>query len=617
MMARMLANLRHRTLLGAVADLVGPHVIARWKICVGATAAVLAGTAADLLKPWPLKLVFDYVLKDVTPWRGGFEPPVGDSRTWMLALACGLILGAWLLASLAAFFGDFLSNRLAEEVVFELRVSIFSHIQRLSLTYHDDRRIGDLLARVTRDTDAIRDLFGSTWLQWTIASLTLVGTLAVMFVIDWKLALVGALTVASLSPVQWRLRWRIQQASKEKRDREVEVSSVTQETIGSLRVVKAFGREDFQQQQFDRESAESVRAGIKAARLEAKYVRSVDIISALATCGVVWLGVREVFGGKLTPGDLYVFIHYVRGFHGPLREVAKQSVRMARGRVGLERILEIMRMEAGTPDSPSARPAPPLRGAIEFDAVTFGYRRDQPVLHDVTFKVEPGQVVALVGHTGAGKSSAMGLIPRLYEPTVGRVLIDGEDIRNFRLDTLREQIGMVLQESMLFQTTILENIRYGRPDAPLEEIMRAARAARVDQFVGGLEDGYHTIVGPRGATLSGGERQRVAIARAMIRNPPILLLDEPTTGLDVENEQLVIEALERLMRGKTTLLISHRLRLIERVDRVLVIDGGRIVESGTPARLRSAGGLYARLCSLAPAGGGIDNASVAVANLHR
>ena len=313
MIARMLANLRHRTLLGEVADLVGPYVIARWQICVGATAAVLAGTAADLLKPWPLKLVFDYVLKDATPWRGTFEPPVGDSRTWMLALVCGLILGAWLLASLAAFFGDFLSNRLAEEVVFELRVSIFSHIQRLSLTYHDDRRIGDLLARVTRDTDAIRDLFGSTWLQWTIASLTLVGTLAVMFAIDWELALVGAITVASLSPVQWRLRWRIQQASREKRDREVEVSSVTQETIGSLRVVKAFGREDFQQQQFDRESAESVRAGIKAARLEAKYVRSVDIISALATCGVVWLGVREVFGGKLTPGGLYVFVGMLTG----------------------------------------------------------------------------------------------------------------------------------------------------------------------------------------------------------------------------------------------------------------------------------------------------------------
>ena len=616
MIRQSLRSLRHRSLLGEVVDLVGPYVAERWPICAGAALAVVAGTAADLLRPWPLKLVFDYVLKDLPLWGNRAHPPIFDSRTGMLLIVCSLIMAAWLLASMAAYFGDYLANRLAEEVVFELRTAIFGHVQRLSLTYHDDRRIGDLLARVTRDTDAIRDLFGSTWLNWTIAALTLAGTVAVMFFLDWQLALVGALTVAALSPVQWTLRRRIKEASKEKRDREVEVSSVTQETIGSLRVVKAFGREDFQQQQFDRESAESVRAGIKAARLEAKYVRSVDILTALATCAVVWIGSRKVFGGTLTAGDLYVFIHYVRGFHGPLRDVAKQSVRMARGRVGLERILEVMRTDAVAVDSPSARPAPPLRGAIAFDHVTFGYRADHPVLHDLDFRIEPGEVVALAGYTGAGKSSVVSLIPRLYEPTAGRVLIDGEDVCNFRIATLRDQIGMVLQESMLFQTSVLENIRYGRPDAALEEIMQAARAARVDHFVGRLKDGYQTVVGPRGATLSGGERQRVAIARAMVRNAPILLLDEPTTGLDVENEQLVIEALESLMRGRTTVLISHRLNLIERADRVLVIDAGRLVESGTPAALRAAGGLYARLCELSPARDG-SATSVPVAGAAR
>jgi ATP-binding cassette subfamily B protein len=340
----------------------------------------------------------------------------------------------------------------------------------------------------------------------------------------------------------------------------------------------------------------STRERVSICRI-ALYVR---IITALATCGVVWLGVRKVFNGTLTPGDLYVFTHYVRSFHGPLRDLAKQSVRMARGRVGLERILEVMRTDAGTPDSAAARPAPPLRGGIEFDHVVFGYRPTEPVLRDLSFAIQPGEVVALVGPTGAGKSSAMSLIPRLYEPQTGRVLIDGEDIRDYRLETLREQIGMVLQESVLFQTTILENIRYGRPEASIDQIMDAARAARVDQFVGRLKDGYQTIVGPRGATLSGGERQRVAIARAMIRNPPILLLDEPTTGLDVENEQLVVEALECLMRGKTTILISHRLMLMDRADRLLIIDGGRLVEAGTPATLRTSGGAYARLCALAP-----------------
>jgi len=517
-------------------------------------------------------------------------------RTWLLLAICALVFVIWILSSVAAYFGSYLSDRLAEEIVFELRVALFSHLQRLSLTYHDEKRIGDMLVRITRDTDSLRELFGKTWLQWTIAGLTLFGTLGVMLMVDWQLALVGFLTVAALSPIQWRLRWRIKEASKEKREREVEVSSVTQETIGSLRVVKAFGREDVQQEQFDRESAGSLEAGIKAARLEAQYVRTVDIISALATCGVIWFGVKKVFANQLTPGDLYLFVHYVRGLHGPLREIAKQSVRISRARVGMDRVLDVVQTEIGTPDSPSARPAPRLRGAIEFDNVSFGYRADRPVLHNVSFKIEPGEVVALVGYTGAGKSSILSLIPRLYEPTSGRVLIDGEDVRNYQMNSLRDQIGNVLQESVLFQASLFKNIRYGRPDATRDEVLEAARAARVDQFVKRLPEGYRTVIGSRGATLSGGERQRVAIARAMVRNAPILLLDEPTTGLDVENEQLVMEALESLMKDRTTILISHRLSLIERVDRVLVVEGGRIVESGTPAFLRASGGLYARLC---------------------
>jgi ABC-type multidrug transport system fused ATPase/permease subunit len=594
MTTRLMRRFKH-TLLGELTTLVGPYVLARWKLLSGATLAVLAATGADLLRPWPLKFVFDYLLHDINFLPAAIPVPGGDERTWMLVAVCGLILVVWILSSLAAYFGTYLSDRLAEEVVYELRVTLFGHLQRLSLTYHDEKRIGDMLVRVTRDTDSLRELFGKTWLQWTIAGLTLVGTLGVMFAMDWQIALVGLLTVAALSPIQWRLRWQIKEASKEKRDREVEVSSVTQETIGSLRVVKAFGREDVQQAQFDKESEGSLKAGIKAARLEAQYVRTVDVITALATCGVIWFGVRKVFANQLTPGDLYLFAHYVRGFHGPLREIAKQSVRIARARVGLDRVLEVVQTEAGTPDSPVARPAPRLRGAIEFENVTFGYRSDHPVLHDVSFKIEPGEVVALVGYTGAGKSSVLSLIPRLYEPTAGRVLVDGEDVRNFQLKSLRDQIGVVLQESVLFQASLLKNIRYGRQDATREEVIEAARAARVDQFVKRLPDGYHSIIGPRGATLSGGERQRVAIARAMIRNSPILLLDEPTTGLDAENEQLVMEALESLMVGKTTLLISHRLSLIERVNRIIVVDGGRIVEQGTPAALRVSGGLYARL----------------------
>jgi ABC-type multidrug transport system fused ATPase/permease subunit len=605
MRARLTAYFE-RTLLGELASLVGPYVVARWRLLAGTALALVSATFADLLRPWPLKLVFDYLLEDQRVLPAGLALPPGDSRTWLLVGICALVLLVWLLSSLTAYFGTYLSDRLAEEVVFELRVALFSHLQRLSLTFHDDRRIGDMLVRVTRDTDQLRELFGKTWLQFVVAGLTVAGTLVVMFLVDWQLALVGVLTVAALTPVQWRLGWRIKNASKEKREREVDISSVAQETIGSLRVVKAFGREDVQQALFDKGSAGSLEAGVRAARLEAQYVRVVDIITAVATCGVIWFGARKVFAGQLTAGDLYLFAHYVRSLHGPLREIAKQSVRIARARVGLDRVLEVVRTEVGTPDSPSARPAPRLRGAVAFEGVSFGYTRARTVLHDVSFRIEAGEVVALVGYTGAGKSSILSLIPRLYEPTAGRVLVDGEDIRNYQLKSLREQIGVVLQESVLFQASLFRNICYGRPDATRAEVMEAARAARVDQFVARLPDGYETVVGPRGATLSGGERQRVAIARAMIRSAPILLLDEPTTGLDVENEQLVMEALESLMRGKTTLLISHRLELIERVDRVLVLDEGRIVESGTPAELRAAGGIYARLRERAMDGSVID-----------
>jgi ATP-binding cassette, subfamily B, bacterial len=598
---------RSKSVLGRTLHYLAPFLLARWKMLVGAVAAVLTGTAVELLKPWPLKFVFDYLLQGASflpPWA---MPPGVDTRTWLLVIVCALIVLVYAGASAFAYLKEYLLNRLGEEVVFELRAALFGHIQRLSLTFHDSRRIGDMTTRVTRDAEAVRDLMGPALLQWAVALTGVASTLVVMAYMDLRLSLVGVITVAILFPVEWRLKRRIQQASKRKREREVEITSVTQETMTALPLVKAFGREGYQEQQFGRQSSESARAGVETARLEAQYVRSVDIIIAMAMCGVVWWGVRRVFDGALTPGDLYVFAHYVRGLHGPLRDIAKASIKMARGRVGLERILEALDTVPAVQDSPSARAAPRFRGRVEFQTVSFAYHPGQPVLDDVSFRIEPGQTVALVGNSGAGKSTILSLIPRLYEPSSGRILIDGEDIRTFRLDSLREQTAFVLQESVLFQATILENILYGRPEANAEEVRQAIEAARVDQFVGRLKRGVRTVVGPRGATLSGGERQRVAIARAMIRRAPILLLDEPTTGLDVESEKLVMEALERLMEGKTTLLIGHKLTLIERADHVLVIDRGRIVESGTPAELEAAGGMYARLRELAAANGVIQD----------
>jgi ATP-binding cassette subfamily B protein len=602
-------EVKTKSLLGRTMHILAPFLLGRWKMIAGAVAAVVTGTAVELLKPWPLKFVFDYLLKD-TSFLPAWAMPAGvDLRTWLLAIVCALIVLVWMCSSFFAYLKEYLLNRLGEEVVFELRVALFRHIQRLSLTYHDARRIGDMTTRVTRDAEAVRDLVGGSLLQWIVALTGVLSTLGVMAYMDWRLSLIGIMTVAVLYPIEWRLRGRIQQSSRRKREREVELSSVTQETMSALRLVKAFGREQYQADQFGQQGSESVRAGVETARLEAQYVRSVDIITALATCGVVWWGTRRVFDGALSPGDLYVFVAYVRGLHGPLRDIAKQSIKMARGRVGLERILEALDTVPAVQDHPSSRPAPRFRGSIEFQGVSFVYQRGEQVLSDVSFRVEPGQTIALVGYSGAGKSTILSLIPRLYEPSAGRILIDGEDIRNFRLDSLREQTAFVLQDSVLFQATIRENILYGRPDASAEDVREAIEAAGVDQFVARLNGGYRTVVGPRGATLSGGERQRVAIARAMIRRAPILLLDEPTTGLDVESEKLVMEALERLMKGKTTLLISHKLNLIDRADQVLVIDRGRIIESGTPGDVEAAGGTYARLRELDAAGGPIELAA--------
>ena len=586
-----------------------PHVRSRGKILAGALAAVLGGTLVELLKPWPLKFVFDYLLKDqsfVPVWA---LPSVGDARTWLLAFTCGLILLIWALSSVSAYFKEYLLQRLAEELVFELRATLFARVQRLSLSFHDSRRVGDIMTRMTRDAEAVRELVGSSLLQWCTAFLAILATLAVMAYMDWRLSLVGAITIAILSPVELRLRHQVKEAEGHKRRSEVAVSSVTQETMAALRIVKAFGRENHQQEQFGRESSQSVQAGVEAARLEARYIRTVDIVTAVSTCAVVWLGVNRVFDGALTPGDLYVFVHYVRGLHGPLRDLAKQSIKMAKGTVGLERILEVLETEPDVSDSPSAVAAPQFRGALEFQGVTFGYRAGRSVLENVSFKIEPGEKVALVGYSGAGKSTILSLIPRLYDPAAGRILIDGRDVRDFKVDSLREQTAFVLQEAVLFHATILENILYGRPDAPREDIAKAVNAAGIQQFTHKLKHGYETIVGPRGVTLSGGERQRLAIARAMIRQAPILLLDEPTTGLDVESEQLVMDALERLMQGRTTLLISHKLNLIERADRAIVIHRGRILESGTPAQLRSSGGIYARLCEFAAGSSFIDDSS--------
>jgi subfamily B ATP-binding cassette protein MsbA len=382
------------------------------------------------------------------------------------------------------------------------------------------------------------------------------------------------------------------------RRQEGEVVNVLEEVLSSIRVVKAFAREDYEQKRFERESRESVERALEARNFKAKLPPIVEIIVAAGTCLVLWYGARLVLSGALTSGELLVFLLYLGKMYKPMRELSKMTDTISKAQVGWERIREVLENETQVRDLPGAKPAPRFKGEIEFDKVSFAYEGGPPVITELSLHIKPGQLAALVGPTGAGKTTIVSLLPRFYEANSGEIKIDGMDIRKYKQNSLREQISFVLQETLLFRATVAENIAYGKPNATREEIVRAARLANADEFIDRMEDGYDTMVGERGVTLSGGQRQRITIARAIIRDSPILILDEPSAGLDAESEKLVFDALGNLMEGKTSIVIAHRLATVRRADVIFVIDAGIVVEQGTHEELIAQGGLYSRLYEL-------------------
>jgi subfamily B ATP-binding cassette protein MsbA len=470
-------------------------------------------------------------------------------------------------------------------------------MQRLSLAYHDHTQTGDLLSRVTSDIDAIQSFIASGLLGALVSSLTLVGMVGVMFYINWRFTLIALSIAPILYVVVYSYTRRIKKAAREVRKKEGEIVSVISEVLSSIRVVKAFAREEYEQHRLEEESLEGVEIAMRARSLKAKLAPLVEIIVALGTCLVLWFGARMVLNGALSAGALIVFIFYLGKMYKPMQELSKMTDSYSKAAVGYERIREILDTdgEAEIKDLPGARRAPRFRGAIEFERVSFAYEPTTPVLKNVSFKIEPGQVAALVGPTGAGKTSIISLIPRFYDPNSGVVRIDGTDVRRFQQKSLRQQISFVLQESLLFHAPIWNNIAYGKPEASRYEILRAAELANAHEFIEKLPDAYNTMVGERGVTLSGGQRQRVAIARALIRNTPILILDEPSSGLDASSEKLVMEALDRLMEGRTCIVIAHRLSTIRGADIIFVVQNGEIVESGKHDKLLQLAGLYSQL----------------------
>ena len=564
--------------------LLRPHWGALWL----GLLAIAGESIADVLQPWPLKIVLD----DVITRKGGhgwlthwIHRIAGNDVGRILIVACVAVLVIALLDAICTYGEKWVTTTVGQWVTHDLRRTLYSQVQRLSLAYHDQSKTGDLISRVTSDIDAIQTFIVSGLLSIVVDVATIVGMIGVLFYLSWKLTLIAMTVVPVLFTIVYTYTRRVKKYSREVRKKEGKMLSVVQEVLGSIRVVKAFSREGYEVQRLEGESLETVEAALRARKLKAKLVPLVSIVTGVGTALVLYFGGLGALTAGITAGTITVFLSYIKNMYKPMQDISKIMDSYSKADVGYERIKEIIESEDEMRDAPDARRAPPLKGYIDFDHVSFCYENDRPILSDIDMHVSAGEMIALVGPTGSGKTTLVNLIPRFYDVSAGSVKVDGMDVRKLKQKSLREQISFVLQDTVLFSGTIWDNIAYGRPEASSQEIVKAAEAANAAEFIEKLPQKYDTTVGERGLTLSGGQRQRIAIARAIVRDSPILILDEPTSGLDAASEQLVFEALDRLMESKTSIVIAHRLSTVRKANRIYVIKDGRIVEQGTHEEL--------------------------------
>jgi ABC-type multidrug transport system fused ATPase/permease subunit len=576
------------------------HVLrVKWRLAF-AGLCTLGVAAADLLKPWPLKIIIDHGLLDkpLPRFLDFLSGAVASGKVALVAEAsCAIVLLA-LCAGLFSYAQIFITSSLGYRMVYSLRRELFAHLQRLSLSFHNHARSGDLMTKISGDTNTLKDVFAESILKFSAQALEIIGMFGILFLVNWRMGLIPLATLPFLGFSLFHLYRKTKASVKKQKRQESRVASRMTEVLSAIPLVQAFAREKYEEEKFDAATTVTLQESIRIARLEAAATRSSQIITAVGTAGAVWFGALQVLQGRMLPGELVLVVAYLNNLYKPMRQLAKLSTDFSKAMASAERISEVLDIEPEIQDRPGAIEAPPLQGRILFDRVSFDYGDGKDVLKDVSFLVSPGQGLALVGASGAGKSTIASLILRLYETQEGAILIDGVNVRKYRRESLRRQIAIVLQNSLLFGATIRENIAYGKPEAGEEEIIAAANAANADEFIRELENGYDTVIGERGATLSGGQRQRIAIARALIRDAPILILDEPMTGLDVESEAKVREALDRLMKGRTCLMITHDLQAIANADLVLVIEAGEIVERGKHDELMATSGRYRQLYEL-------------------
>jgi ATP-binding cassette subfamily B protein/subfamily B ATP-binding cassette protein MsbA len=559
-----------------------------WQTIFGLCLSFL-GVGLNLLKPWPFKIIVDDFLR-----AGPTIRP--DWRMWVLLL-CLALIGIQFLWGIINWITNYLFVKIGLQALLKLRTDLYSYLQSLSLKYHDARRSSDSSFRVAYDSQSIQTIYNKGFTNIFGSVITLIGTFVIMLRLDWQLTLVSLGIVPLVVGAIYLFAHRIRRESTSIQEQESAVLAQAQEGLSSIRMVHAFGREEFEVRQFQQQARQSLQANL---RLTLTNVNSALVISTLmvvGTAGMYYIGTLHVLAGTLTLGSLLVFSAYLLMLYQPLESLTYTAWAMEGATAGAKRCFEVLDRQDDVVDSPGAIAISSAQGAIGFQAVSFGYAADRYVLREIDLRIEPNQIVGLAGGTGAGKSTLLSLVPRFYDPTTGSITLDGRDVRQITKKTLRAQIAIVLQDTLLFSTTVRENIAYGRPDATEEEIIEAARRAQADEFIREMPQGYDSLVGERGGHLSVGQRQRIGIARAFLKNAPILLLDEPTSALDPATESAIMETIKELMRGRTTLIATHRLATIHNLDQIIVLDHGRIIEQGRGPDLIARGGVYAKLYS--------------------